>query len=186
MAKTAAKRRTKKPDDSPSKSDVVAQILTGAQTAAADPKAFDAAGKYTDAATKSRRFAYDRRVANGGFIHYFRTPGEKLTGWLGASQRGEVIRGSVTWEYLFPLVTDEGELIYLPNNKRLRKAIEKAKCIFQRITITYEGKLMTAHGHHEKVYRVEAAPLGKGGVGSRGAEILAKAAKEAAGRKRSK
>lgn len=167
----------------PTAADIAAEILKTAQNAKPNQTAFDRAAKFTRAAKKSPRFNYDRMVVPGAPIYYFQRPGETLTGTLGQSQRGQILRGSVTWEYLVPIVLDSGELRYLPNNRRLRKAIELADCLFQRVKITYEGKLATAHGHYEKVYTVEAAPLGKDGVGPAGREILASAAKEAKSRR---
>ena len=184
MSKSQASTGKTKP---PTPAELVAQIRQASEKVQADPAKFAAAAKYTNMTTKSRRFNYDRQAPDGVPIYYFHTQGEQLTGVIGKSQRARMARGiAVSCEYLTPIVLDDDTLFYLPNNKRLKKAIEKANAWFQRVTVTYLGRLSNAHGHYEKVYRVEAAPLGKDGVGSRGAEILAKAAKEAAGRKRSK
>lgn len=180
-----SKTCTKTPNEATAEQ-IAAEILaTASKTAGkANLTSFDRAAKFTEAAKRSKRYNYDRMVVPGAPIYYFHRPGESLTGTLGQSQRGQILRGSVTWEYLVPIVLDDGTLLYLPNNKRLRKAIELADCLFQRVTITYEGRLATAHGHYEKVYSVKPAPLGKKGVGEVGGTILAKAAAEALARKR--
>jgi len=182
----ARQKGTPKPvgQPSPTAQDIAAEILKTAQNATPNQTAFDRAAKLTQAAKRSNRFNYDRMVVPGAPIYYFHQPGETLIGTLGQSQRGQILRGSVTWEYLVPIVLDSGELRYLPNNRRLRKAIQLADCLFQRVRITYEGRLATAHGHYEKVYTVEPAPLGKDGVGPAGREILASAAAEASGKKK--
>lgn len=183
MAKKALKQGTAA--ERPSEKQIVKQIREHAGRSKPDPEAFAAGKRYSAATMRSRRFNYDRRTADGAVIHYFHTPGESLTGVLGESQKAQIPRGtSASFEYLFPLVLDDDSLVYLPNNRRLRKLIDKSKCLWQRITITYKGKLMTNHGHYEKVYTVEPAPLGKDGVGTAGRDILAKAAKEAATRPR--
>lgn len=177
MSKSKASTGTSKP---PAPAELVAQIRQASEKVAADPAKFASAAKYTAMTTKSKRFNYDRQAPDGVPIYYFHTQGEQLTGIVGKSQRARMSRGiAVSCEYLTPIVLDDDSLFYLPNNKRLKKALEKANAWFQRITITYLGRLSNAHGHYEKVYSVESAPLGKGGVGSAGRDLLAKAAKDA-------
>jgi len=176
------KKRTQK---TLSQADVIAAIREAAKSVKPDPAKFAAAARYTEAAKKAKGFDYDRRTPDGVHVYYFHHPGETLTGILGKPQRSTMMRGvAVGWEYIYPIVLDDDSLVYLPNNKRLRTAIAKADCLFQRITITYEGKKATAHGHYEKVYSVEPAPLGKDGVGPAGHKVLAQAAEEAKTRKK--
>jgi len=182
MAKTKAKAKVKQGEqrERPTEKQIVKQIREHAERTGPDPVKFAAGVRYSQASKRSRRFNYDRRTADGAIIHYFHTPGEYLIGVLGESQKAQIPRGtSASFEYLFPLVLDDDSLVYLPNNKRLRKVIDLAKCLFQRIKITYEGKIATSHGHYEKVYTVEPAPLGKEGVGAAGRTILSKAMAEA-------
>jgi len=189
MAKTKANGKVKQADsrERPTATQIVKQIREHASRTTPDPVKFAAGARYSTATMKSRRFNYDRRTADGAIIHYFHTPGETLVGVLGESQKAQIPRGtSASFEYLFPLVLDDDSLVYLPNNKRLRKVIDKAKCLFQRIKITYEGRLATAYGHYEKVYSVEPAPLGKDGVGPAGRELLKKAAADAKSKRAAK
>ena len=70
-------------------------------------------------------------------------------------------------------------VVCVPGNRRLVKAFRTSKAFFQRITITYLGKLNKSHSHYEKVYSVELSPPDKEGVGKVGREILAKASADA-------
>ncbi len=124
-----------------------------------DPRAFARAGKYADKACQSKRFdsLNRRRTGDGLLIKRFRIPGDSVVGTLGEA------RSEWQGESTIPFVLDDGRVIALPGNRRLQKAIEKAKATFLRVRIIYLSKLRTNAGHYEKVYRVELAPLGKGG-----------------------
>jgi hypothetical protein len=156
---------------SPAEKKLADEILSQVK-AGGDEVKFKAAQRYTNAAMKSERFEFSRlRSAHDGLpIRYFRTPGESLTGFLGPPAQ-EIWKGST-----YPLVLDDGRVIRLPGNRRLKLAIEKADCLYQRITITYVGKLFTRFGgHYEKVYRIDAAPFSGEKTTAAGAEAVARA-----------
>jgi hypothetical protein len=188
MAKKAVKKSRKKPSAKPpTPAEVVAAIRETSRNVEPDPKAFKAAADHTEKYTKAKDFNWDRKAPDGVAVYYFHRIGETLTGVLGQSQRCSMLRGvRMDYEHLHPLVLDDDQLVYLPNNKHLRECIKKANCLFQRVTITYLGKKPTAHGHYVKVYSVEPAPLGKDGVGKDGHRVLAQAAAEAKGKRRAK
>jgi hypothetical protein len=119
-----------------------------------DPNAFARAAKYADAAEKSRHYERTRlrSTIDNLPIHYFHKIGESITGILGEPQ-GELWMAST-----YPLALDDGTVVRLPGNRRLMRAIQLAKCIGQRITIIYRGKLYRPGGHYEKIYRLEPAP----------------------------
>ena len=161
MAKKAVKKRTKK---APSQAEVIAAIRQTAKSVKPNPKKFKAAADLTAKYTEAQDFNWDRKAPDGVAVYYFHRIGETLTGVLGQPQRCSIMRGvRVDDEHLTPLVLDDDTLVYLPNNKHLRRVIKKADCQFQRVSITYEGKKPTAHGHYVKIYSVVPAPLGKGG-----------------------
>jgi hypothetical protein len=157
----------------------VAQIKAKAATRKPDANRFRRAARYADAAMQSDRYELSRSKSSvdGLKIHYFRVEGESVTGILAEPER-ELWKG-VTYR----LVQDDGTVVRLPGNKRLTKAIEKADAIYQRVKITYHGKLYTRFGgHYEKVYTLEAAPLDHD-LGPKGRELLGKAAADAKARK---
>lgn len=132
------------------------KIVAESTKHAPDPHAFAAAKRYTDASVASRRFDSHNRTPEGLEIHRFRRPDEQITGVLGECN------GQTGWgESSYPIVQDDGSIICVPGNRRLVKAFRKAKATYQRITITYLGKLYNTYGHYEKVFRVELTPLGK-------------------------
>jgi hypothetical protein len=73
-------------------------------------------------------------------------------------------------------------MIRLPGNRLLAKAIEVADCAYMRVRITYLGKRFKTSRHYEKLYLVEPAPETHD-IGTKGREVLAKAAAEAKGEK---
>ena len=181
MAKKKTAKRAKK--KSPKPETIVSAILAGHDSLkisqATAEKGFAAAAELTKKAQANKHFNYHLTAADGVPVRYFHHIGESITGIIGASQRAVMNRGVVTnHEYLVPIVDDDGQLFYLPNNKHLRELLKAACCWFQRVTITYRGKIRTNNGHHRKVYEVTPAPLGKNGVGSKGRDILAKVAGE--------
>jgi hypothetical protein len=134
-------------------------ILTESAKHKPDPRAFARAKKYADKACQSKRFdsLNRQRTGDGLPIKRFRVPGESVVGTLGEA------RSEWQGETTIPFVLDDGQVIALPGNRRLQKAIAKAKATFLRVKIRYLSKLRTNAGHYEKVYSVELAPLGKGG-----------------------
>jgi hypothetical protein len=150
-------------------------ILTESGKHTPDPRAFARAKKYADKACQSKRFdSMNRnRTGDGLPIKRFRVPGESIIGTLGEA------RSEWAGETTIPFVLDDGRVIALPGNRRLQKAIQKAKATFLRVKITYLNKLRTNAGHFEKVYRLELAPLGKEGVGKTGRALVEQAATEA-------
>ena len=123
-----------------------------------DPQKFRQAKAYSDAAAKSPWFEdnYHKSSIDGLSIHHFHQRGETLVGiigeWEGESHGPSSAR--------FKL--DDGRVIRVPGNRRLLIAVRKADAMYQRVKITYLGKKnQKTGGHYEKVYLVEAAPLGK-------------------------
>lgn len=122
----------------------------------ASPAKFKRHAERLQAVTESDRFEFSRgkSCVDGRPIHYFRTVGESVTGIL-AEPESELWKG-VTYK----LVKDDGTIIRLPGNRRLNKAIKTTDCLYQRVRITYKGKLYTRFGgHYEKVYSIELLPL---------------------------
>jgi hypothetical protein len=140
---------------------------------------FRKAKRYCEAAQKSDRFEFrrSRSSVDGLPIHYFRTPGETLTGIIGEPQ------AEVWGPSSYPFLLDDGRLIRVPGNRRLALAIRKADALFQRIKITFKGKLWTkTFGHCEKVYLVELVPLGKEPMTQAERDTLAHVIQEAEGK----
>jgi hypothetical protein len=140
----------------PRKTETAEEILAKAAQRKPDPEKFARVQERADAAIQSDRFEFSRSKScvDGLLIHYFRTVGESVTGVLAAPE-SELWKG-VTYK----LVQDDGVVVRLPGNRRLNKAIKTADCLYQRVTITYLGKLYTRFGgHYEKVYTVVPAPL---------------------------
>lgn len=135
-------------------------ILYKARYKTPNKEKFKLAAKYAENAEKADRFElnYSKSSIDGRPIHHFHKIGESLVGVIGEAQ------GETHGPSSFPFVLDDGSVIRVPGNRRLAIAIKKADCLYQRIRITYKGKLHSkVGGHYEKVYLVEAAPLSKEG-----------------------
>jgi hypothetical protein len=171
MAET---RRVSKSRRRPAEKALADTILAESKKHAPDLEAAAQAKRYVDATMASRRFDSHNRTPEGFTIHRFHREEETLTGVL-----GECNGQSGYGESTYPIVQDDGSVICVPGNRRLVRAFRKGKFTFQRIRITYKGKLRTAGGHHEKVFLVEPAPLGKDGVGPAGRDLIARAAADA-------
>jgi len=133
-------------------------ILDKSRKKTPNKEKFKLAANYTENAEKADRFElnYGKSSIDGRPIHHFYKIGESLVGVIGEAQ-GETYGPSS-----FPFVLDDGTVIRVPGNRRLAIAIRKADCLYQRIRITYKGKLHAkTGGHYEKVYLVEAAPISK-------------------------
>jgi hypothetical protein len=153
MAET---RREIKGRRSPAEKTLADGILAKAAKYTPDPAAFASAKAYAEVTQKSKRFEQQNRTAGGLLIQRFRKPGEQITGVLGECN-GTTGLGEST----YPIVQDDGSVVCVPGNRRLVRAFRKAKCKFQRIRITYQGKLYTGNGRYEKVYLVESAKESK-------------------------
>ncbi len=145
---------------------------------------FRQAKRYADAAEKSPRHEqnFGKSSIDGLPIHHFHRIGEYVIGTVGECQ-GET-HGPSSFPFQVDVIDGEpvegNRVIRLPGNRRLQIAIRKADCLYQRITVTYKGKLHAkTGGHYEKVYLVEAAPLSKEPMTKAGKDLLAKAAAEA-------
>lgn len=159
--------------------DSVAEIRALAKGRRANPAKFQRANRRTDAAKKSDRFEWNRSKSTIDAIpiHYFRVRGESVTGILCAPQF-ERWKG-VTYK----LVLDDDTVIRLPGNRQLNKLIDAADCLYQRVTITYEGKIWRASHHYEKVYTLSPAPLSGESATPAGRALIAQAAADARKRK---
>jgi hypothetical protein len=159
-----------------------------------DPKRFAKAKQRTDAAVKGDTFEWNRSssTVDGLDIHYFRTRDESVTGIICPGQR-ELWHG-----YTFKFACDRidvpcrpteyfnpPQLIRLPGNRLLAKAIEDADCKYMRVKITYLGKRFKTSRHYEKVYSVESAPDNHD-IGRKGRDVVGRAAAEAKAKKSEK
>jgi len=145
---------------------------------------FRRAKQYADAAEKSPRHEqnFGKSSIDGLPIHHFHQIGEYVIGTIGECQ-GET-HGPSSYPFLVDNIDGQEitgkPVIRLPGNRRLQMAIRKADCLYQRIKVTYKGKLHAkTGGHYEKVYLVEPAPLGKEPMTKAGQDLLSKAAAEA-------
>lgn len=172
MAKKQANKTEVVPDS-------VAEIRALAHGRRANPAKFTRANRRTDAAKKSDRFEWNRSKStiDGITIHYFRVRGESVTGILCAPQF-ELWKG-VTYK----LVLDDDTILRLPGNRQLNKLIKDADCLYQRVTITYEGKLWRQSHHYEKVYTLSPAPLSNEPMTAAGKSVLARAVAESKAKK---
>lgn len=169
----------------------LAEIRAEAAKRVPDPKRFAKAQRRTDAAVKADSFEWNRSssTVDGLPIHYFRTKDESVTGILCPEER-ELWKG---WTYKFacdridvpcrpPEIFDTPQLIRLPGNRLLAKAIVDADCRYMRVKITYLGKRFKTSRHYEKVYRVESAPEPLD-IGTKGRDLIAQAAADAKSKK---
>jgi hypothetical protein len=165
----------KKSDNTEVVADSVAEIRALADGRRPNPAKFTRANRRTDAAKKSDRFEWNRSKStiDGITIHYFRVRGETVTGILCAPQF-ELWKG-VTYK----LVLDDDTVIRLPGNRQLNKLISDADCLYQRVTITYEGKIWRQSHHYEKVYTLSPAPFGGESATAAGRALIAQAAADA-------
>lgn len=156
-----------------------------------DPKRFARAQKRTDAAVRAETFEWNRSVSTIDRlpIQYFRVRNESVTGILCPGET-ELWKGC-TFKFVCEVHAvpcrpteffDPPQLIRLPGNRLLHKAIEDADCHFMRVKITYLGKRFKTSRHYEKVYRVEPAPEDHD-IGTAGRDLLARAASEAKAKK---
>lgn len=187
MAQSTTKRQT------PADAEFVQRLTDQAKKRTPDPEKFRRAKAYSDAAEKNQRFEdhYNRSSIDGRPIHHFHHKGEYVIGCLGECQ-GETF-GPSSFPFALDVKGQTGgdreefdppRAIRLPGNRRLAAAIRKADALYQRIKITYLGKLHAkTGGHYEKVYRIEPAPLSQEPMPAAGKSLLAKAAAEAASRK---
>jgi hypothetical protein len=147
-------------------------ILEKAKKRTPNKAKFKQAAMYADNAERADQFElnYGKSSIDGRPIHHFYKIGESLVGVIGEPQ------GETHGPSSFPFVLDDGTVIRVPGNRRLAIAVRKADCLYQRIRITYMGKLYAkTGGHYEKVYLVEAAPLDKERVTPAGRDVLVKA-----------
>lgn len=167
--------------------DTVAEIRAEAAKRTPDPKRFAKAQRRTDAAVKADSFEWNRTssTVDGLAIHYFRTKGESVTGILCPEER-ELWKG-FTYKFVCDRldvpcrpeeIFDPPQLIRLPGNRLLAKAISDADCKYMRVRITYLGKRFKTSRHYEKVYRVESAPECHD-IGAKGRDLIARATAEA-------
>ena len=163
------------------------RLTEQAKKRAPNPEKFRTAKRYADVAAKNPRFEdnYGKSSIDGLPIHHFHRKGEYVIGTIGESQ-GEV-HGPSSFPFQVDVIDgqpiDGHRVIRLPGNRRLAAAIRKADCLYQRIKVTYLGKLnQKTGGHYEKVYLVESAPLGKEPMTKVGRDLLAKASTDAGGR----
>lgn len=171
--------------------ETVEEIRALAANRTPDPKRFAKAAKRTEAATRGDTFEWNRSssTVDGLDIHYFRIRNESVTGTLCPGQR-ELWKG-FTFKFaceridvpcLPPEIFDPPQLIRLPGNRLLAKAITDADCTYMRVTITYLGKRFKTSRYYEKVYCVVAAPENHD-IGRKGRELLGKAAADARAKK---
>jgi hypothetical protein len=147
-------------------------ILEKAKKRTPNKEKFKQAATYAENAERADRFElnYGKSSIDGRPIHHFYKIGENLVGVIGEAQ------GETHGPSSFPFVLDDETVIRVPGNRRLAIAIRKADCLYQRVRITYRGKLHAkTGGHYEKVYLVEAAPLVKERVTPAGRDPLSKA-----------
>lgn len=159
------------------KLETVEQIRAKAAAATPDPAKFKRAMRHTEAALVADGYEWNRSksTVDGLPIHYFRVRGEALTGILGAADY-ELWKG-----HTYRLILDDGTVVRLPGNRQLNKLIKASECVYQRITITYLGKLYRHSHHYEKVYSIVPAP--NEGVGRAGRKLIQQAAAEAAAKR---
>jgi hypothetical protein len=190
---TVAKKTTKARKEA-AVPDTVEAIRAEAAKRTPDPKRFAKAQRRTEAAIRGDTFEWNRSssTVDGLAIHYFRVRNESVTGILCPAQR-ELWHG-YTFKFACeridvparpPEIFDPPQLIRLPGNRLLAKAIDDAGCEYMRVKITYKGKRFKTSRHYEKVYSVESAPLNHD-LGSKGRAVLAKAAADAKARKAGK
>jgi len=153
MAET---RREIKRRRTPAEKQLADKILAEGSNHPPDSQAAAQAKAYADATVASKRFESHNRTPEGYTIHRFHVEGESLAGVL-----GECNGQSGYGESTYPIVLDDGSIVCVAGNRRLVKAFKRGKFTFQRIRITYKGRLHTHGGHYEKVYLVEPAPIGK-------------------------
>jgi hypothetical protein len=142
------------------------QLTEQAKKRTPNAEKFRQARKYADAATKNPRFEenYGKSSIDGLPIHHFHRKGEFVVGTIGECQ-GETY-GPSSFPFQVDIIdgtpVEGNRVIRLPGNRRLQLAIRKADCLYQRIRVTYRGKLHAkTGGQYEKVYLVEPAPLDK-------------------------
>ena len=169
---------------SPAEIELAGKLQERSKKRTPDNAKFDKAKRYAEASVKSPRFEenFGQSSIDHLPVHYFRAKGEYVVGIIGEAQ-GESY-GPSTYPFQVDIINgqaiDGDRVIRLPGNRRLARAIVKADCLYQRIKITYLGKLFAkAGGHYEKVYRIEAAPLSKEPMTPEGQRVLVEAAREA-------
>jgi hypothetical protein len=153
----------------PSVPATIEEIRAAAAKRSPDPKRFAKAQRRTDAAIKADSFEWNRSFSTVDRlpIHYFREKNESVTGILCPEER-ELWKG-FTYKFACERIDvpfrpaeifDPPQLIRLPGNRLLAKAIADADCKYMRVRVTYLGKRFKTSRHYEKVYRVESAPIG--------------------------
>jgi predicted DNA-binding protein len=143
-----SKRRTKAEIELAEKLDALAKV-TGRK--APDAAKVARAKKLSAAAKKSPRFEGSRGYSSIDQlpIHYFHRRGETITGVLGEHQQ------EIFMACTYPVKLDTGRVVRIVAHRRLRQLVETGKYIGRKVTITYEGKMDTWGGHHEKVYSID-------------------------------
>lgn len=172
---------------SPAEVSLADAILDKSKKRTPNQEKFRQAQKYADTASRAARFEenYGKSSIDQLPIHHFHRRGEYVIGTIGESQ-GET-HGPSSFPFQVDVINgvaiDGKRVIRLPGNRRLVIAIRKADCLYQRVRITYLGKLhQKTGGHYEKVYWVESAPLSKEPTTPAGRQELSKAMAEAGGR----
>lgn len=133
----------------------VEEILAAAQKAKYDMLAFARGARRSLAAVRSSRHEWNRSKStiDGLPIHYFRVPGETLTGTLGPGE-------FELWKGLsYRLILDDGSVVRLPGNRQLNRLIKDTKCVYLRVRIEYLDKEWLTSRHYQKCYAIHPAPL---------------------------
>lgn len=184
MAKTAVvapegakPRKGKKPPAA----ETPAEIRAKAARQKPDPTAFAKAARYAANAKASKRFAGRLVTPEGYAIFRFRKEGDTLTGIVGECN-GQMGYGAST----YIVVLDDGSCVAIIGHRRLVKALHLAKCKYQRVTITFEGKIYNSFRHYEMVYTVTPAPLQDAPMTAAGRKLIEQAAAEATAQKAAK
>jgi hypothetical protein len=166
------------------------RLIEPSKVRAPDPEKFRRARQYSDTAEQNKRFEenYGKSSIDGRTIHHFHRKGEFVIGIIGEAQ-GETYGPSSFPFELHTICNGQGgeyqsfeppRMIRLPGNRRLAIAVRKADCLYQRIKVTYKGKLHAkVGGHYEKVYLVEEAPLSKEPATPAGRALVEKAVADA-------
>ncbi len=137
------------------KAESVEEILAKAKATKYDMLAFARGARRSLAAVRSERYEWNRTKStiDSLAIHYFRTPGETLTGILGPAEF-ELWKG-----VSYRLILDDGSVVRLPGNRQLNRLIKDSGCVYLRVRIEYLGKRWLTTRHYEKCYAIHPAPL---------------------------
>lgn len=154
--------------------ETVEEILAAAKKAKYDMLAFARGARRSLAAVRSSRHEWNRSKStiDGLPMHYFRTPGETVTGIVGPAE-------FELWKGLsYRFILDDGSVGRLPGNRQLNKLIKDTKCQYLRVRIEYLGKEWLTSRHYQKTYAIHPAPLKDQSIldTKKGREVMAKLA----------